>query len=184
MSGSVTPTSSHNGESAIHRPVLPAPTIVLLNAFREKKGNSSWNVMWNKRKAVLNGPVDFLKVGHHGSVNATPWNMGGSGAAEPAAILDAVLPVARKARAKAVVSTQRSTYETIPRSDLLAELGRRVSNARSYAQELAEFRAQVRRRAEVLPNSRRPVLRPQPQRTDLERMLHDVGYIDVLIDPA
>ena len=77
--------------------------------------------MWNKRKAVLNGPVDFLKVGHHGSVNATPWNMGGSGgAAEPAAILDAILPVARKARAKAVVSTQRSTYETIPRSDLLS----------------------------------------------------------------
>ncbi len=31
--------------------------------------------MWKQRKANLSTtPIDFLKIGHHGSVNATPWN--------------------------------------------------------------------------------------------------------------
>jgi len=36
------------------------------------KCNSSWNVMWEKRKDDLSDPLDFLKIGHHGSENATP----------------------------------------------------------------------------------------------------------------
>ena len=44
-----------------------------------------------------NGPLAFLKIGHHGSVNATPWQMPGAAKGEPLAILDAILPVASKA---------------------------------------------------------------------------------------
>ena len=40
--------------------------------FKKGKGNCAWNVMWNLRKKQLNGPLAFLKIGHHGSVNATP----------------------------------------------------------------------------------------------------------------
>ena len=41
--------------------------------FKEGKHNGSWNVMWEKhRKTHLKAPVDFLKIGHHGSINATP----------------------------------------------------------------------------------------------------------------
>ena len=81
-----------------------------------KKGrsNSSWNVMWQERKADLSHPLDFLKIGHHGSVNATPW-------APPDAktqkehpisqILDALLPrpaAGEQPTAKAIASTERT----------------------------------------------------------------------------
>src|SRR5262249_42232861 len=96
--------------------------------------------MWNLRKEKLNGPLAFLKIGHHGSVNATPWGQTPQGRtprgprkAEPLAILNAILPVASKTKAKAVVSTRRGNYETIPRTDLLAEIGTRVSNTKNYA---------------------------------------------------
>ncbi len=42
--------------------------------FKEGKSNGAWNTMWNMRKKLLNKPLDFLKIGHHGSENATPWN--------------------------------------------------------------------------------------------------------------
>jgi hypothetical protein len=96
-------------------------------AFKKGKGNCSWNVMWNLRKGKLNGSLVFLKIGHHGSVNATPWSQTqAANKGEPLAILDAILPVGSKAKAKAVVSTERGRFETIPRSDLLAEIGPRV----------------------------------------------------------
>src|SRR5262249_30888578 len=57
------------------------------------KGNCAWNVMWNQRKKLLDGPVAFLKIGHHGSTNATPWPQPGvTSKGEPLAILDAILP--------------------------------------------------------------------------------------------
>jgi hypothetical protein len=52
---------------------------------------------------------------------------------EPLAILNAILPEKSKAKAKAIVSTRRGNYETIPRTDLLAEIGKRVSNTKNYA---------------------------------------------------
>jgi hypothetical protein len=71
-------------------------------AFKKgTKANCSWNVMWNLRKDKLNGALDFYKVRHHGSVNATPW--GQTAAAregEPLAILNAILPEASKAKAR------------------------------------------------------------------------------------
>jgi hypothetical protein len=39
--------------------------------FKKGKANSSWNVMWNLHKERLKGALAFLKIGHHGSVNAT-----------------------------------------------------------------------------------------------------------------
>jgi hypothetical protein len=44
--------------------------------FKPGKMNGAWNVMWNERRALLGKPVDFLKIGHHGSDNSTPWDMG------------------------------------------------------------------------------------------------------------
>ena len=90
--------------------------------------------MWNLRKDKLKGPLAFYKIGHHGSVNATPWGMTAAAIkGEPLAILNAILPAKSKAKAKAIVSTRRGNYETIPRTDLLAEIGKRVSNTRNYA---------------------------------------------------
>jgi hypothetical protein len=152
--------------------------------FKEGKGNCSWNVMWNRRKDRLNGALAFLKIGHHGSVNATPWGQTDAASkGEPLAILDAILPVNSKAKAKAVVSTRRANYETIPRTDLLTEIGKRVSNTKIYA---AAFKQAG------LPTSNVPKFgefesksfdKPQPLRTDLERMLGSQGFIDVEIDP-
>ena len=53
---------------------------------------------------------------------------------EPSTILDAILPsrLPAAAVAKAVVSTMRKNYETIPRSALLKEFGKRVPNVRNY----------------------------------------------------
>jgi beta-lactamase superfamily II metal-dependent hydrolase len=152
-------------------------------AFKKgAKGNCSWNVIWNLRKKQL-GPLAFYKIGHHGSVNATPW--GETAAAkkgEPAAILNAILPVAEKAAASAVVSTHRGNYPTIPRSELLAEIGSRVSNTRNYA---SVFKKKGVKTADV-PKfgefERNWFDKSQPLRTDLESMLDDKGFIDIEID--
>jgi hypothetical protein len=150
-----------------------------------KKANCSWNVMWNLRKQQLGGPLAFYKIGHHGSVNATPW--GQTPAArkgEPLAILDAILPVKSKAKAKAIVSTRRGNYETIPRSDLLAEIGRRVSNTRNYADAFKKARKKTSAVPKFGEFESDSFAKPQPLRTDLERMLLDSkGFIDVEIDP-
>jgi Metallo-beta-lactamase superfamily len=112
--------------------------------FEEGKRNGSWNTMWAKRRELLDAPIDFLKVGHHGSENATPWTPktvreGGDDEPHPVnAILDALLPPQPGAspRGHAIVSTRRTTgYETIPDPALLIELGRRVANAERYQEQ-------------------------------------------------
>jgi hypothetical protein len=155
-------------------------------AYKEgTKANCSWNVMWNLRKNQLKGPLAFYKIGHHGSVNATPWGQTPAASqGEPLAILDAILPVNLKSGAKAVVSTRRGNYETIPRTDLLAEIGKRVSNARNYADAFkkgGKNSSDVPKFDEFESTS---FAKPQPWRTDLERMLlESKGFIDVEIDP-
>lgn len=151
--------------------------------FVEGKSNGSWNVMWAKQRRHLARPLDFLKVGHHGSENATPWTTrtlrkgGGAGETEDPhpinAILDALLPASPgKARpaARAVVSTERSGYKSIPNPALMAELGRRVANRNRY---------------EETPSGGYfvPADVPQPQRTDLE-CDEARPYIDVAFKPA
>jgi hypothetical protein len=128
--------------------------------FEMGKPNDSWNVMWEERGEHLLQPVDFLKVGHHGSHNATPWTADRLGdAAHPVnKILDNLLPLRAPGHPEryAVVSTQRTTsYEKIPQPELMAELGRRVSNVQTYEEPKVKGFA-------VAPD----VL--QPQRTDFD----------------
>ena len=121
--------------------------------------NGAWNVMWKERKADLSMPLDFLKVGHHGSENASPWTQKEENKPEHAIneILNAMLPPDRKEKAVAVVSTERTKrYPSIPDGKLLKELANRVKNVRSDYIETS-FSEKI-----VEVNT------PQPQRTDLE----------------
>ena len=150
--------------------------------FKEGKANGAWNVMWNQRKAALNSRIDFLKIGHHGSENATPWNDLENGeVTESSTILDAVLPLpaaGTKPKAQAVVSTKRGKYDTIPRSALLKELGRRVKNVRNYQKLLGD-------RASALPKfiefEKQWLDAPQPMRTDCENALSNAAFVDVKV---
>ncbi len=149
------------------------------------KANCSWNVMWNLRKKQLQGPLAFYKIGHHGSVNATPWGQTpAASTGEPLAILDAILPVASKSDAQAIVSTRRGNYETIPRTDLLAEIGKRVSNTRNYADAFKKASKKTSEVPKFGEFESKSFAKPQPYRTDLERMLlESKGFVDVEIDP-
>jgi hypothetical protein len=147
------------------------------------KANCSWNVMWNLRKEKLNGALDFYKVGHHGSVNATPWGQTATARkGEPLAFLNAILPEASKAKAKAVVSTHRGNYPTIPRTDLLAEIGKRVSNSRNHDTAFKEAKVRTSEVPGFADYEKESFANPQPFRTDLERMLGSQGFIDVEIE--
>jgi len=153
-------------------------------AFKKgSKGNCSWNVMWNLRKDRLNGPLSFYKIGHHGSVNATPWGQTDAASkGEPLAILNAILPEAAKATAKAIVSTHRGNYPTIPRADLLAEIGKRVSNTRNYEAAFRQTEVKTSDVPKFAEFEKKSFAEPQPLRTDLERMLSERGFIDVEIE--
>ncbi len=117
-----------------------------------KKGrrNGCWDVMLKKdsSRGHLAKPIDFLKVGHHGSVNGSPF-YGEEGAAQP--VLDKMLPVGGDARV--VISTLRGEHgekHVVPYPGLLKELGRRATNVRKYSED------------EHIPDEL------QPLRTDLE----------------
>ena len=156
------------------------------NAYKEgKKANCSWNVMWNLRKKQLEGPLAFYKIGHHGSVNATPWGQTPAASkGEPLAILDAILPVTSKSSAQAIVSTRRGNYPTIPRTDLLAEIGARVSNTTIYADAFKRARMTTSDVPSFHEFESASFSKPQPSRTDLERMLADSKpYVEVEIKP-
>lgn len=74
----------------------------------------SWQTMDKHR---LLEPVDFLKVGHHGSHNGTP----------PLELLNKILPHPARAdrRPRAVVSTCAGAYNNVPDPDTMDELRRR-----------------------------------------------------------
>ncbi len=153
--------------------------------FEAGNQNGSWNVMWNQRHDDLAHPVDFLKVGHHGSTNSTPWAEGGTDDSEPARILDAILPLpaaGAEPTAQALVSTKRKNYKTIPRAELLVEIGRRVANTRDYQQALTA----AGRDPAALPHfadlEEEWIDQPQPLRTDLEGMIRDRPWVDVEIE--
>lgn len=82
--------------------------------------------------------MDFLKIGHHGSHNATPWNREAGDDHEVNQIFNSILPLpeaGKKPTAKCVVSTKRKQYDTIPDAELLVEIGKRVSNTHNYLKE-------------------------------------------------
>ena len=152
--------------------------------YEEGQRNGSWNVMWHKNRLVE--AVDFLKIGHHGSTNATPWDDTGEGeATEASQILDTILPVGQgTATAQAVVSTARRNYRTIPKSALLEELGRRVSNVRDYDAALRATGFDPNELQRYNEFERDWLSSPQPLRTDLEFLLDEKGFVDVTISPG
>jgi beta-lactamase superfamily II metal-dependent hydrolase len=177
--------------------------------FREGKKNGSWNVMWKQRREALSKPLDFLKVGHHGSHNATPWNPHASASHEVNQVFDHILPLpkaGKKPTAKCVVSTKRKQYDTIPDGELLTEIGKRVSNTHVYLKEFKKadsdfdpeddiFNYSVMKTYSTEPSPREVgdkgwLNKPQPVRTDMESvgkgsedMPDQVEFVDVEIDP-
>ena len=172
--------------------------------YKEGKQNGSWNVMWERYyNDRLSIPIDFLKVGHHGSHNSTPWisdpikrkqsqsNLGiGS-------LLDTLLPKTRggKPKAGAIVSTQRGREPTIPDGPLLVELGKRVKPTRKYSLSMNRKGIDPRTIWEPLAGSmenpyqehEKPYLnQPQPMRTDLEGHLTDLAelYTQIELEPG
>ncbi|MBZ9801096.1 ComEC/Rec2 family competence protein [Mesorhizobium sp. ES1-6] len=151
--------------------------------FKSGKMNGSWNVMWNERKKLLAKPVDFLKIGHHGSENSTPWDMGKGKQTEASDILNAILPVppdGEQPSAMAVVSTERGKYPTIPRALLLTEIARRVGGTRNYKNDLKRFRP--RAPADFETYERNWFGDAQPLRTDFERIREGKGFVDVIFE--
>jgi beta-lactamase superfamily II metal-dependent hydrolase len=169
--------------------------------FKEGKHNGSWNVMWEKhRKTHLKAPLDFLKIGHHGSINATPppERPASKKAKEHDVytILDTILPVPKegtKPTAQAIVSTEREFYNPIPECKLLVDLGRRVSNTREYGKRL-ETKGIDPKTIWATPKAKKNKFfekyeeeflnQPQPLRTDLELVAEGRDFIDVEIPPA
>jgi beta-lactamase superfamily II metal-dependent hydrolase len=170
--------------------------------FKEGKHNGSWNVMWEMHsKTHLSEPVDFLKVGHHGSINATPpplseqptKNARGDGVYT---ILDTILPVPKagtQPTALAIVSTEREFYDPIPECKRLVDLARRVSNTRVYGDVLKKKQIDPKsiwsstkaKKNRFFEKYEREFLdQAQPQRTDLEFVTEGSNFVQVQIPPA
>jgi beta-lactamase superfamily II metal-dependent hydrolase len=171
--------------------------------FKEGKHNGSWNVMWEKhRDTHLSKPLDFLKIGHHGSINATPPPASEQPKSkEPRAdgvytILDTILPVPNagaKPKAMAIVSTEREFYNPIPECKLLVDLARRVSNISSYGARLAKkgidpksvWSTTKAKKNKFFEKYEQGFLnQPQPLRTDLEFVTEGSDFVDVEIPPG
>jgi len=177
--------------------------------FREGKRNGSWNVMWKKRKKHLSKPINFLKVGHHGSQNATPWNRYEEPDQEVNQIFNSILPLpgaGKKPTAACLVSTKRKQYTTIPDAELMVELGKRVCNTKSYLADFQDadsnfdpdrdiFNYSVVKEYSTEPSPREVgdkgwLDKAQPFRTDMDsdgksqkKMLNIVEFVEVTIDP-
>ncbi|MFZ2097123.1 MAG: hypothetical protein WAV05_10840 [Anaerolineales bacterium] len=159
-------------------------------AYEDGKHNGSWNVMWKMRHDDLDGKLDFIKIGHHGSQNATPWIDGGNQKLEVNQIFNAILPLSdglSQCIAQAIISTERTNvYETIPSPDLLVELGKRVKNTRDYYSALAAIDQDFYKKEpfkDLWNYEREDMLKvQQPYRTDLENMISGKGYVDVEIE--
>jgi beta-lactamase superfamily II metal-dependent hydrolase len=83
---------------------------------------ASWRQM--AAQPDLLQPLDFLKIGHHGSRNATP----------PDSVLDLCLPRDRREQAIALVSTCADVYESVPDDHTLARIASRVKVIHSTAE--------------------------------------------------
>ncbi len=154
--------------------------------FREGRHNGGWNVMWKERRALLDKPIDFLKVGHHGSTNSTPWNPKPNGkSTEPSRILDAILPLPKRGKkpvAQALASTMRKNYKTIPKAALLVEIGKRIGNAQRYMTKLRKAGRDLEELRHFEELEKTWLDRPQPRRTDLEALVSGVDFVEVEIE--
>jgi hypothetical protein len=169
--------------------------------LKEGKHNGSWNVMWEKHRAThLKAPVDFLKIGHHGSINATPPPAETRPEKAPPdgiyAVLDTILPVpagGARPTAQAIVSTEREFYNPIPECKRLVDLARRVSNTSSYGARLKEkdidpasiWTTTKAKKNKFFETYEKDFLdQPQPMRTDLEFLIDRRDFVDVEIPPG
>jgi beta-lactamase superfamily II metal-dependent hydrolase len=152
--------------------------------FKEGIQNGAWNVMWNRRKALLDAPIDFLKIGHHGSTNSTPWIDGHDSETEPSRILDAILPIPDHGapKAKAVVSTARKNYDVIPCSELLVDIGRRIASVRNYAEAFEDADIDAKDLPLYNMYEKEWLGSPQPLRTDCELLLDGKQFVDVELE--
>jgi hypothetical protein len=147
----------------------------------------------------LREPVDFLKIGHHGSINATPPPAEGKPAQAPAdgvyAILDTILPRPRAGAtptAQAIVSTEREFYNPIPECKLMVDVARRVKGTRNYGALLTKKNldpkniwttTKAKKNKFFERYEEKFLAKAQPKRTDLERVVTGKGFVDVIIDP-
>jgi beta-lactamase superfamily II metal-dependent hydrolase len=120
---------------------------------RKGHKNSSWDIMLKVLRDAghLSKPLDFLKVGHHGSVNGTPFV---DKANAVHLVLDQILP--KKGDAKVVVSTlagEHGKQKEVPYMPLMEELANRSDKPCEYAKYHGIL---------------------QPQRTDEEKQPIDV----------
>lgn len=152
--------------------------------FKEGKRNGAWNVMWNERRDFLNEPLDFLKIGHHGSENATPLIEPATDDHEVNQILNSILPLPSNGalpNAQAIVSTERSNYISIPRCEMLVELGKRIRNKRNYKEALTK---EMKNRIKNANKEAAFLDKPQPLRTDFEFLLTKKDYVDIEVEPG
>ena len=168
--------------------------------YNEGQHNGSWNVMWQFHSNHLEEPLDFLKIGHHGSRNATPWDGRKNEIYEPNKILNSIFPKPKLGEmpiSQAIVSTKRtSVYKPIPSADLLVEIGSRISNTRIYFEEL-EKKMNAEGKTNILDlfdenlfsdyweyELKASLEQPQPWRTDLEKVLTGKNYVEIEIEPG
>jgi beta-lactamase superfamily II metal-dependent hydrolase len=129
--------------------------------FKENRRNSSWDIMYNinETKELLSTPIDFLKIGHHGSVNGFPF-LDKEGEEEK--FLNDLLPPEQAEISQAVVSTLKGKHGGVPYPLLMKEIGSRIKNACIYSNHPDEFDY------------------PQPPRTDRETD----PWIDIFIESS
>lgn len=151
--------------------------------YEEGKANGSWNVMWHYHHDELRQAVDFLKVGHHGSHNATPWVPPEAGKPKHPVndILDALVPSSPRTT-EIVVSTERMKYPSIPDRKLITELGKRAKTRHKYDEpEHLKGRMTGSKWSQYDPEEELvPTTVLQPARTDLDyqRTGQEVRFID------
>jgi beta-lactamase superfamily II metal-dependent hydrolase len=98
-------------------------------------GTPGHTVITDKAKAIL-GKIDFYKVGHHGSTNATPK--------------DAV--AAMRLGCVGMCSTQIHAYNEVPREPLLQALGARMNGQLARSDQVATKDVPANADAGPLPN--------------------------------
>ena len=107
-------------------------SLVILFRFKDKSllfpGDAQWG-SWQSwigtdHACKLLGELDFLKVAHHGSENATPVD---------------VVKALRSAGLAAMVPTQEKPFPTIPRPPLLSELAKRCAGGVAVRSDWVEI---------------------------------------------
>ena len=87
----------------------------------------------------------------------------------------------KKPTSKAIVSTERGRYKTVPGVNLMKALGERIDNSFVYQNKLSQEQQNSLRRYEI---EKQTLGEPQPCRTDFEYLLTGDNFVKIKIDPA